>query len=95
MIQYFLEVLYLHNVQMSLFGVLKIIKEWNTELEERTGRFRKQANAIAEWDKRILQNRDVLLRLEVESLGIFFSLLIFKDIALGLHLIMYVKLLYS
>lgn len=72
MIQYFLEVLYLHNVQMSLFGVLKIIKEWNTELEERTGRFRKQANAIAEWDKRILQNRDVLLRLEVESLGIFF-----------------------
>lgn len=57
--------------QMCIFGVLKIIKEWNTELEERTGRFRKQANAIAEWDKRILQNRDVLLRLEVESLGFF------------------------
>ncbi|CAM8976380.1 unnamed protein product [Rhodiola kirilowii] len=35
------------------------------ELQERTGRFRKQANAIAEWDKRILQNRDILLRLEV------------------------------
>lgn len=46
--------------------VEEIIKEWNTELEERTGRFRKQANAIAEWDKRILQNRDVLLRLEIE-----------------------------
>jgi nuclear pore complex protein Nup62 len=46
--------------------VEEIIKEWNTELQERTGRFRKQANAIAEWDKRILQNRDVLLRLEIE-----------------------------
>jgi hypothetical protein len=44
---------------------LKIIKEWNAELQERTGKFRKQANAIAEWDRRILQNRDVLLRIEV------------------------------
>ncbi len=43
----------------------KIIKEWNAELQERAGKFRKQANAIAEWDRRILQNRDVLLRLEV------------------------------
>lgn len=48
----------------NLFS-LKIIKEWNAELQERTGKFRKQATAIAEWDKRILQNRDVLLRLEV------------------------------
>jgi hypothetical protein len=47
------------------FFYLKIIKEWNSELQERTGKFRKQANAIAEWDRRILQNRDVLLRLEV------------------------------
>ncbi|XP_039166889.1 uncharacterized protein LOC120292665 [Eucalyptus grandis] len=46
--------------------VEEIIKEWNAELQERTGKFRKQANAIAEWDKRILQNRDVLLRLEIE-----------------------------
>ncbi|CAM8977420.1 unnamed protein product [Rhodiola kirilowii] len=46
--------------------VEEIIKEWNSELQERTGRFRKQANAIAEWDKRILQNRDILLRLEIE-----------------------------
>ncbi|XP_020972447.1 nuclear pore complex protein NUP62-like [Arachis ipaensis] len=46
--------------------VEEIIKEWNTELQERTGKFRKQANAIAEWDRRILQNRDVLLRLEIE-----------------------------
>ncbi|BFG21631.1 hypothetical protein CerSpe_079050 [Prunus speciosa] len=46
--------------------VEEIIKEWNAELQERTGKFRKQANAIADWDKRILQNRDVLLRLEIE-----------------------------
>lgn len=46
--------------------VEEIIKEWNVELQERTGKFRKQANAIAEWDRRILQNRDVLLKLEAE-----------------------------
>ncbi|CAL5382692.1 unnamed protein product [Camellia sinensis] len=46
--------------------VEEIIKEWNSELQERTGKFRKQANAIAEWDRRILQNRDILLRLESE-----------------------------
>ena len=45
--------------------LLQIIKEWNGELQERTGKFRKQANAIAEWDRRILQNRDILLGLEV------------------------------
>ncbi|KAK4798421.1 hypothetical protein SAY86_030747 [Trapa natans] len=46
--------------------VEEIIKEWNSELQERTGKFRKQASAIADWDKRILQNRDGLLRLEIE-----------------------------
>ncbi|RZC28926.1 Nuclear pore complex protein NUP62 [Glycine soja] len=46
--------------------VEEIIKEWNAELQERTGKFKKQANAIAEWDRRILNNRDVLLRLEIE-----------------------------
>ncbi|KAM7277482.1 hypothetical protein ACFE04_019348 [Oxalis oulophora] len=46
--------------------VEEIIKEWNEELQERTNKFRKQANAIAEWDKRILQNRNVLLSLEIE-----------------------------
>ncbi|KAG8391570.1 hypothetical protein BUALT_Bualt01G0201300 [Buddleja alternifolia] len=46
--------------------VEEIIKEWNAELQERTGKFRKQANAIAEWDRRIMQNRDILLRLESE-----------------------------
>lgn len=45
--------------------ILQIIKEWNAELQERTGKFRKHANAVAEWDRRILQNRDILLRLEV------------------------------
>ncbi|KAF3440060.1 hypothetical protein FNV43_RR18338 [Rhamnella rubrinervis] len=46
--------------------VEEILKEWNSELQERAGKFRKQANAIADWDRRILQNRDVLLRLEIE-----------------------------
>ncbi|KAL6006502.1 Nuclear pore glycoprotein p62 [Asimina triloba] len=46
--------------------VEEIIKDWNAELQERTGKFRKQAVAIAEWDRRILQNRDILLRLESE-----------------------------
>ncbi|MFS7953792.1 putative nucleoporin, NSP1-like, nucleoporin NSP1/NUP62 [Helianthus anomalus] len=46
----------------------EIIKEWNVELQERTSKFRKQANAIAEWDRRILQNRDVLLKVEVGKL---------------------------
>lgn len=46
--------------------VEEIVKEWNTELQERTGKFKKQANAIAEWDKRILQNRDILIKLESE-----------------------------
>ncbi|MQL99305.1 hypothetical protein Taro_032034 [Colocasia esculenta] len=44
----------------------QIIREWNSELQERTGKFRKQATAVAEWDRRILQNRDVLIRLEAE-----------------------------
>ena len=86
MIYYFLDLIYLHSVQMCIFGVLNIIKEWNTELEECTGSFRKQANAIAEWDKRILHNSDVLLRLEVKSLRLV------KDVVLSLHLIMYAKL---
>lgn len=47
-------------------SVEEIIKEWNAELQERTAKFRKQANAIAEWDKRILHNRDILLKLESE-----------------------------
>ncbi|KAL2477996.1 Nuclear pore complex protein [Forsythia ovata] len=46
--------------------VEEIIKEWNAELQERTGKFRKQANAIAEWDRKILRNRDILLQLESE-----------------------------
>ncbi|KAL5797320.1 hypothetical protein ACOSQ2_002140 [Xanthoceras sorbifolium] len=46
--------------------VEEIIKEWNAELQEHTGKFRKQASAVADWEKRILQNRDVLLRHEIE-----------------------------
>ncbi|KAI3717710.1 hypothetical protein L1987_69488 [Smallanthus sonchifolius] len=47
--------------------VEEIIKGWNVELQEQTSKFRKQANAIAEWDRRILQIRDVLLKLEVDK----------------------------
>lgn len=46
--------------------VEEIIKDWNSELQERTAKFRKHAIAIAEWDRRILHNRDVLIRLEAE-----------------------------
>ncbi|GKV12802.1 hypothetical protein SLEP1_g23903 [Rubroshorea leprosula] len=48
-------------------GRTEIIKEWNAELQERAGKFQKQAAAIAEWDKRILRNRNVILRLEIEA----------------------------
>ena len=48
-----------------LLLVLQIIREGNAELQERTGKFRKQAVAIAGWYKRILRNHDVLLRTEV------------------------------
>lgn len=43
----------------------QILKDWNSELQERTAKFRKHAIAIAEWDRRILLKRDVLIRLEV------------------------------
>ncbi|KAJ0984103.1 hypothetical protein J5N97_002459 [Dioscorea zingiberensis] len=46
--------------------VEEIIKDWNSELQDRAAKFRKQATAIADWDRRILQNRDVLIRLEAE-----------------------------
>ena len=41
-----------------------IINEWNAELERRSRAFVKQAEALAEWDRRILQNRHTLLDLE-------------------------------
>ncbi|CAD6229056.1 unnamed protein product [Miscanthus lutarioriparius] len=47
-------------------SVDEIIRDWNNELQDRTAKFRKHATAIAEWDKRILQNRNVLIRLEAE-----------------------------
>ncbi|CAO1942334.1 unnamed protein product [Urochloa humidicola] len=47
-------------------SVEEIIRDWNNELQDRTAKFRKHATAIAEWDRRILQNRNVLIRLEAE-----------------------------
>jgi nuclear pore complex protein Nup62 len=47
-------------------SVEEIIRDWNNELQDRTAKFRKHATAIAEWDKRILQNRNVLIKLEAE-----------------------------
>ncbi|RWW14303.1 hypothetical protein GW17_00021936 [Ensete ventricosum] len=44
----------------------QIIKDWNTELQERTAKFQWQATAFAEWDMRILQNRNILIWLEAE-----------------------------
>lgn len=46
--------------------VEEIIKEWNSELQARTAKFQKHATVVSEWDKRILRNRDVLIRLEAE-----------------------------
>ncbi|CAH1413269.1 unnamed protein product [Lactuca virosa] len=43
--------------------VEEIIKEWNVELQEKTGKFRKQANALADWDKINKTNRQKLLKL--------------------------------
>ncbi|EEC71829.1 hypothetical protein OsI_04485 [Oryza sativa Indica Group] len=51
-------------------NVEQIIRDWNNELQDRTAKFRKHATAISEWDRRILQNRTVLIRLEEnEKLG--------------------------
>uniref|UniRef100_A0A0D9YHJ8 Nucleoporin NSP1-like C-terminal domain-containing protein n=1 Tax=Oryza glumipatula TaxID=40148 RepID=A0A0D9YHJ8_9ORYZ len=47
-------------------NVEQIIRDWNNELQDRTAKFRKHATAISEWDRRILQNRNVLIRLEAE-----------------------------
>ncbi|KAM0929267.1 hypothetical protein ACQ4PT_001711 [Festuca glaucescens] len=47
-------------------GVEEIIRDWNNGLQDRTAKFRKHATAISEWDRRILQNRNVLIRLEAD-----------------------------
>jgi nuclear pore complex protein Nup62 len=44
---------------------MQIIKEWTNELQERTSKFRKQAEALGEWDRRIITNRNLLIKLEV------------------------------
>ncbi|KAK7274197.1 hypothetical protein RIF29_15277 [Crotalaria pallida] len=43
----------------------EIIKAWKAVLQERTRKFRKQANMLAKWDRRILHNRDVILQLKI------------------------------
>lgn len=67
------------------FGLLQgkvvdeIINEWNAELERRSRSFVKQAEALAQWDHRILTNRQTLLELEeqLRKVGL--------DMCLGLH----------
>lgn len=54
---------------------LQIVKDWNSELQEQTNKFRKQAAAMADWDRRILQNRSVLIRLEVGVYNILLLIL--------------------
>eukprot|EP00887_Chlorella_sp_A99_P001142 scaffold14.g1142.t1 len=43
-----------------------IINEWSAELERRSQSFARHAEALAEWDRRILRNRHTLLELEEE-----------------------------
>ncbi len=49
----------------TLCDGMQIIKEWTHELQERTSKFRKQAEALGEWDRRIITNRNLLIKLEV------------------------------
>lgn len=44
----------------------EIIKDWTSELQEQSTKFRKQAEALSLWDRRILSNRNALIRLESE-----------------------------
>lgn len=43
-----------------------IIRQWSDELQVRTATFRKQAEALGEWDRRIISNRNVLIKVESE-----------------------------
>lgn len=44
----------------------EIIKDWTSELQEQSTKFRRQAEALSLWDRRILSNRNALIRLESE-----------------------------
>ncbi len=58
----------------TLCDGMQIIKEWTNELQERTSKFRKQAEALGEWDRRIITNRNLLIKLEVSiSYKVFWS----------------------
>lgn len=46
--------------------VEKIVKDWNTELQEQSRKFVTYAKKLSEWDRSILQSRYGLLDLEVE-----------------------------
>ena len=45
--------------------VEEILRDWSKELEQRCAAFQRQAEAMAEWDRRILSNRNVIVALEV------------------------------
>lgn len=47
-------------------SVEEIIKDWTNELQEQSTKFRKQAEALSLWDRRIISNRNVLIKLESE-----------------------------
>lgn len=51
--------------------ILQIINGWTAELEARCTLFAKQAGALMDWDRRILSNRGVLIKLEVGILSAF------------------------
>lgn len=42
------------------------MKSWTQELQERTVKFRQQAETLGEWDRRIIVNRNLLIKLESE-----------------------------
>ena len=49
--------------------VEEILGDWSKELEQRCAVFQRQAEAMAEWDRRILSNRNVIVALEVGGRG--------------------------
>lgn len=64
----------------------QIIKDWTNELQEQSTRFRKQAEALSLWDRRIISNRNVLIKLEVHDLSCFCPFLKFGWLTVGVYL---------
>jgi nuclear pore complex protein Nup62 len=46
--------------------VEEIVKDWNTELEQRSQQFARHAQVLGEWDRHIRRNRATLLALEAD-----------------------------